>query len=122
MGDGHHSGSKVGVMDDKVPVGNLWVIALVVIIGVTASLVGLRKGFEGLLDGVVFSQQLKDKDSRLVEVQQQDSKLLAGEAVGEFKPRMSIEEAVKQVGANATLLAPMRPASALGTAPGGDSK
>ena len=104
-------------MDDAVPTGNLWAITLLTFLFVGIAVFGLRKGYETMVDETIYAQKLATPDSRLVAVQEQDVKLLKGEAVGELKPRMSITEAVKQVGGNQSLLAPMRPASALGEAP-----
>ena len=118
MSEGHNGEhSKVGVMDDAVPTGNLWTITLLTFLFVGIAVFGLRKGYETIVDETIYAQKLATPDSRLVAVQEQDVKLLKGEAVGELKPRMSITEAVKQVGGNQSLLAPMRPASALGEAP-----
>ena len=113
--NGEHA--KIGVMEDAVPTSNLWVITLLTFFFVGAAVFGLRKGYETMVDETIYAQKLATPDSRLVAVQEQDVKLLKGEAVGDLKPRMSIADAVETVGSNEALLAPMRPASALGEPP-----
>ena len=118
MSEAHHSEhKKVGVMDDNVPVRNLTLIIVVTVVLVAAASIALRKGFEQQVRDAIFTRQLSVPDSRLVEIQEQDAELLSGKAVGDLKPRMSVADAVKQVGQNEKLLAPMRPASALGVDP-----
>ena len=115
MSDAHESGhEKAGVMEDNVPTGNLWTTVILIIVVVGFTILGLRKGYEQLVEETIYAQQLANPDSRLVAIQDQDKTLLAGEAVGDLKPRMAITEAIKQISANEKLLAPMRPASALG--------
>ena len=115
MSNAHESGhEKAGVMEDNVPTGNLWTTVLLIIVVVGFTILGLRKGYEQLVDETIYAQKLAKPDSRLVAVQEKDKALLAGEAVGDLKPRMAVTEAVSLVGANEKLLAPMRPASALG--------
>ena len=119
MSDAHESGhEKAGVMEDNVPTGNLWVTVVLIIVVVGFAILGLRKGYERLVDETVYAQKLAKPDSRLMSVKEQDDALLAGKAVGDLAPRMTIDEAVQQVSANINLLAPMRPASALGVVPG----
>jgi hypothetical protein len=109
--------SDSGVMEDNVPTGNLAIIILAVVIIVGGLSLGLRKGFEQLLQDTIFTQQLANPDSRLVATQKKSSALLAGESVGDLKPRMAIGDAMKSLSANPSLLGPMRPASALGVEP-----
>ena len=126
MSDAHESGhEKAGVMEDNVPTGSLWTTVILIIVLVGFTILGLRKGYEQLVEETIYTQKLATPDSRLVAVQDQDKTLLSGEAVGDLKPRMAINDAMNQVGANEKLLAPMRPASALGipaddSAPAGD--
>ena len=123
MSEAHHSDhNKVGVMDDAVPVRNLTVIIIVTIIFVAAASIALRKGFEQTVRDSIFTRQLSAPDSRLLEVQAQDAALVSGEAVGDLKPLMPVADAVKKVGQNEKLLAPMRPASARGEVPAADGE
>ena len=123
MSEAHHNEhSKVGVMADDVPVRNLTAIIIVTVIFVAAASIALRKGFEQTVRDFVFTKQLSAPDSRLMEVQEQDSALVSGKAVGELKPLMPVSEAVQKVGKNEKLLAPMRPASALGEVPAADGE
>lgn len=109
--------SDSGVMEDNVPTGNLTLIIVAVVIIVGGLSLGLRKGFEQLLRDTVFTQQLANPDSRLVATQEKSKALLAGEAVGDLKPRMAIDDAILSLSADQALLGPMRPASALGVDP-----
>ena len=121
MSDAHESGhEKAGVMEDTVPTGNLWITVLLIIVVVGFTILGLRKGYETLVEGTIYAQKLSKPDSRLVSVLEKDEALLAGKEVGELIPRMSIQDAVQKVSANVNLLAPMRPASALGLVPTDD--
>ena len=104
-------------MEDNVPTGNLTLIIVAVVIIVGGLSLGLRKGFEQLLRDTVFTQQLANPDSRLVATQEKSKALLAGEAVGDLKPRMAIDDAILSLSADQALLGPMRPASALGVDP-----
>ena len=118
MSEAHHSEhKKVGVMNDSVPVRNLTLIIVVTVVLVAVASIALRKGFEQQVRDAIFTRQLSVPDSRLIEIQEQDAELLSGKAVGDLKPRMAVADAVKQVGQNENLLAPMRPASALGVDP-----
>ena len=70
MSEGHNGEhSKVGVMDDAVPTGNLWAITLLTFLFVGIAVFGLRKGYETMVDETIYAQKLATPDSRLVAVQ-----------------------------------------------------
>ena len=59
MSEGHNGEhSKVGVMDDAVPTGNLWAITLLTFLFVGIAVFGLRKGYETMVDETIYAQKL----------------------------------------------------------------